>query len=49
MLINDEPVVFQVEFDAPFLEGVRPDDDLIRKPRCHDEIVGDPDPVDVYI
>lgn len=37
---NDQPVVFQVELDPPFLEGVRPDDDLVRKSRCYDNVTG---------
>jgi len=29
--VDDDPAVFQVELDPPLLEGVRPDDDLVRK------------------
>jgi len=27
-LVDDDPVVFQVEFDAPLLEGIGSEDDL---------------------
>jgi hypothetical protein len=30
-LVDDDPVVFQVECDTPLLEGVGSEDDLVRK------------------
>jgi len=30
-LVDDAPVVFQVEFDAPLLESIGSEDDLVRK------------------
>ncbi len=42
--INDHPLVFQVELDAPLLESVRPDDHLICESWRHDEVIGYFDP-----